>query len=171
MYLAAYRCRLIFIIRERLWFYPKTFGTKTAIADSIFEQYIRGRYPQFQNKRIKENFDWDETMIDYINGDRQKLKRSWNEVDEVYYAMNIKGAHWILIEISFTSWMLTAYDSDIATTSQAEFEKAMTPMAKMLPYLLLKGGLFESRPDLQLQLQEFSVRRLLANEVPQSKKR
>ena len=78
------------LLRERVWLFPKTYGTKIAIIDSIFEQYIRGRYPQFKDKRMKDNFDWDESILDYVNGNEGQFKRSWFDVDEIYYVMNLK---------------------------------------------------------------------------------
>lgn len=159
------------LIRERIWFFPKTFGTNMAVADSIFPQYISARFKEFGSKRKKESFDWDELVVQYVNGHPGKCKRNWIECDDIYYPMNLGGKHWILVEINLPSWLLTVYDSDRSVIGHAQFEKEMRPMVRMLPYLLKAGGYFDLTTTINT-LGDFDLRRLEnVSTVPQSQRR
>ena len=80
-----------------------------------------------------------------------------------------------MVQVAFDSWMITVYDSNQTVTTNKECMDAMKPITKMLPYILMKGGLFESRLNLNLtikdKVEDFKVKRLPFDKVPQSKKR
>lgn len=153
----------------------KTYGTQIAIADTIFLQFFAARYKDFKGKKAKDKFEWAPEILDFYHGDARKFKRPWKDCDDIYFPMNISGNHWILCQISIGSQMITAYDSDQSIVVHKDFEKAMEPLANMLPYFFLKCGLFDHRIDFSIEpgqkLQPFDFGRPLSNVVLQCQNR
>ena len=100
------------LIRERLWLFPKTYRKKVALADTVFVACMNGRWEAFRKNSNKAKFKWDEQLTDYAKGDTNNFQRGWEEVDEVYYPLNIGSDHWVLVQIDLPAHMLTVYDSD-----------------------------------------------------------
>ena len=163
------------LIRERLWLFPKTYRKKVALADTVFVACMNGRWEAFRKNSNKAKFKWDEQLTDYAKGDTNNFQCGWEEVDEVYYPLNIGSNHWVLVQIDLPAHMLMVYDSDQTLYNAARVDEAMRPMMKMLPYYLLSVDRVRDRDDLDLSTttkpRDFDVRRLPPDVVPQTSKR
>ncbi|PON44693.1 Ulp1 protease family, C-terminal catalytic domain containing protein [Parasponia andersonii] len=163
------------LIRERLWLFPKTYRKKVALANTVYIACMNGRWDAFRKASNKAKFLWDDQVTDYAKGDANNFQRGREEVDEVYYPLNIGSNHWVLVQIDLPMHILTVYDSDQALYDDARVEEAMRPMMKMLPYFLLNVERVADRSDLDLTTMkkphDFDVRRLPPNVVPQTMKK
>ena len=127
----------MYLVHERAWYFPKTCGENFAIEDSLLNQYFNGHYHKFKEKMSNKQFKFDKYCFEYINGNKEKFRRSCMDVEYVYYACNVNKDHWIMCQICLTSWIIIAYVSDIACSTQNRFEQCMEPICNILPYLLL----------------------------------
>ena len=80
----------------------------------------------------KKQFKFNEIFFEFVNGNIEKFKRKWMDVEYVYYIVNVNDNHWFLCQIYLISWVIVAYDSDV--------EKLMEPISNLLPYILLQAG-------------------------------
>ncbi|XP_062085260.1 uncharacterized protein LOC133791349 [Humulus lupulus] len=159
------------LMKERVYTYKKTYSERFTIVDSMFQQFFEPHWEQFNKKKIKSSYIWPQEVLDYLVGDDNNFKRSWKDIDEVFTPINFSGTHWVLLEISLTSCLIKAYDSDITVVSNKEFENKMSRWGKMLPFLIQSSGLLSHRKDVQLQAQKvrFEFTRLGTEKVPQTK--
>ncbi|XP_062103218.1 uncharacterized protein LOC133814246 [Humulus lupulus] len=88
--------------------------------------------------------------VDTWKSNQQRIE----EKLDVFTPINFFGTHWVLLEISLTSYLIKAYDSDITMVSNKEFENKMSRWRKMLPYLIQSSGLLSHRNDVQLQAEK-----------------
>ncbi|XP_062117772.1 uncharacterized protein LOC133831485 [Humulus lupulus] len=159
------------LMKERVYTYKKTYSERFTIVDSMFQQFFEPHWEQFNKKKIKSSYIWPQEVLDYLVGDDNNFKRSWKDIDEVFTPINFSGTHWVLLEISLTSCLIKAYDSDITVVSNKDFENKMSRWGKMLPFLIQSSGLLSHRKDVQLQAQKvrFEFTRLGTEKVPQTK--
>ncbi|PON57913.1 Ulp1 protease family, C-terminal catalytic domain containing protein [Parasponia andersonii] len=162
------------LIRECLWLFPKTYRKKVALTDTVYITCMNGRWDAFRKTSNKTKFLWDDQLTDYGKRDIDNFQPGREEVDEVYYPLNIGSSHWNLMQIDLPEHMPTVYDSDQALYDDACVEEAMHPMMKMLSYFLLNVERFADRDDLDLTTttkpHDFDIRRLPPHIVPQTTK-
>ena len=84
------------LVCEKAMHYPKTYGEGFSIEDSVLDQYLRGCYPIFLEKRNKKIYKFDDSMTEFVTGARGQGRRKWLDVDYVYYVMNVDNNHWVL---------------------------------------------------------------------------
>ncbi|PON37531.1 Ulp1 protease family, C-terminal catalytic domain containing protein [Parasponia andersonii] len=134
------------LIGERLWLFPKTYRKRVVLADTVYIACMNGRWDAFRKTSNEAKFLWDDQLTNYAKGDEDNFLRGWEEVDEVYYPLNIGLNHWVLVQIDLP----------------------------MLPYFLLNIEGVADRDDLDLTTttkpRDFDVRRLPPNVVPQTMK-
>ena len=58
-----------------MWNFPKTYGEKFTIEDSIIDQYFNGHYKKFKDKRSRKQFKFDDYFWHYVNGEKEKFIR------------------------------------------------------------------------------------------------
>ncbi|XP_062100086.1 uncharacterized protein LOC133805957 [Humulus lupulus] len=159
------------LMKERVYTYKKTYSERFTIVDSMFQQFFEPHWEQFNKRKIKSSYIWPKEVLDYLVGDDNNFKRSWKDIDDVFTPINFFGTHWVLLEISLTSYLIKAYDADITVVSNKEFENKMSRWGKMLPFLIQSSGLLSHRKDVQLQAEKvrFEITRLGTEKVPQTK--
>ncbi|XP_062080708.1 uncharacterized protein LOC133785494 [Humulus lupulus] len=159
------------LMKERVYTYKKTYFERFTIVDSMFQLFFEPQSQQFNKRKIKLSYIWQKEVLDYLVGDDNNLKRSCKDIDDLFTLINFFGTHWVLLEISLTSYLIKAYDSDITLVSNKEFENKMSRWGKMLPYLIQSSGLLSHRKDVQLQAEKvhFEFTRLGTKNVPRTK--
>ena len=106
------------LVRERAWYFPKTYGENFTIENSIMKQYFNDHYKKFKEKRAKKQFKFDEPLFDFVKSNKENFRRKWMDVEYVYFVVNVNENHWILCQMYLISWDVFAYDSNIACTTQ-----------------------------------------------------
>ena len=85
-------------------------------------------------------YKFDEVITEFVIGDKRHFRRKWLEVAYVYHVINVNDNYWILCQLCLTFWDIIVYDSDIACTTQENFEKLIEHSSIILPYLLVQAG-------------------------------
>ncbi|XP_062106959.1 uncharacterized protein LOC133818226 isoform X1 [Humulus lupulus] len=114
-----------YLIRRRLFEFPKTYPVKATVLDSSFAQYIPARYEEF--KKNGRTYQWDSDILDFLKGDAKKYKKPWGDCNEVYFHWCMENRHWVLCEINFADWMITVFDSDHSNFSHNKFSELIEP--------------------------------------------
>ena len=135
------------------------------------DQYFNDHCKKFKEKRFKKQFKFDDCFWHYVNGDKEKFRRPWKDVEYIYYSININENHWILLQIYFASSDIIAYDSDMALNSDKKFEESIEAIYNMLPHLLLTVGFSASEyKELEGPI-PFQCRQKPSPKIPQTRKR
>ncbi|XP_062115194.1 uncharacterized protein LOC133829491 [Humulus lupulus] len=161
-----------YLIRRRLFEFPKTYPVKATVLDSSFAQYIPARYEEF--KKNGRTYQWDSDILDFLKGDAKKYKKPWGDCNEVYFHWCMENRHWVLCEIYFADWMITVFDSDHSNFSHNKLSELMEPWTRMLPSLLNASGMFKGHPKLKIARPKITVpnfdwRRMSTDIIPQSR--
>ena len=90
------------LVYERAWSFPKTYKENFIIEDFLIEQYFKGHYQNLKEKRNKKQFKFDDVFFEYVNGNKEKFRRKWMDMEYVYYVVNVNDNHWFLCQICLT---------------------------------------------------------------------
>lgn len=110
-------------------------GRRVMFVAPWFMAHLSGKADTFDTSKYKGRVFSDRKLAGYLTRKGQKLGV---DVDQVYAPMLWGRNHWVGLRISITDWNVLVYDSD---RSLREFDVAMglmTPIAKMLPYVVRK---------------------------------
>lgn len=107
--------------------------------DSLLTQMITSQYCTFAACGSPSSFMWHQLLQSYVEGtvgDRPEKTMWFRDIDTVYTPMNWGNKHWVGMVIHLQTWHIEILDPLIRSTSDRKVCSLMTPLAKMLPYLI-----------------------------------
>ncbi|XP_034214089.1 uncharacterized protein LOC117626483 [Prunus dulcis] len=113
-----------FLIRKRQLSHPLVFGTDWTTADCCL---------QSRSNRLLGNVDRRrqllQTPLTFHPGTWQHgYAQAWTKVRKVYFPYNLKGSHWVAIEIDFVRHTATVYDSYVDFTKRSKLARVLYDM-------------------------------------------
>ncbi|KAL0743174.1 hypothetical protein Bca4012_084687 [Brassica carinata] len=108
---------------------------RSMFVEPWFIEHLAGKAKKFNSAIYKGRVFSDPKLVGYLTKEGKKLGV---DVDTVYSPMFWGTNHWIGLRISITQWSVLIYDPDRSLRSMDDVMKIMTPIAKMLPYLVRK---------------------------------
>lgn len=100
-----------------------------------FMEQLAAKAETFDTSKYKGRVFSDRKISGYLTKKGQKLGI---DVDEVYAPMLWAKNHWVGLRISLTGWSVLVYDSDRSLREQDVAMSLVSPIAKMLPYVVRK---------------------------------
>ncbi|CAL2270201.1 unnamed protein product [Prunus armeniaca] len=80
-------------------------------------------------------------LMGMIKGEGPRLAKSWSSVNHVCLPFNLqRQKHWILLVVELKECEIRAYDSKVDMCRTQAIQRAVQPVAKMLPQLLKESG-------------------------------
>ncbi|CAL9005455.1 unnamed protein product [Prunus brigantina] len=98
-------------------------------------------YKQIKAYVGKEDMRYSKGLLGMVKGERPKLAKSWLSVNCVCLPFNLqRQKHWILLVVDLKECEIRAYDSKVDLCRTQAIQRAVQPVAKMLPQLLKESG-------------------------------
>ena len=80
----------------------------------------------------------------YVRGTWQHgYGQAWTKVRKVYFPYNLKGAHWVAIELDFVNHTATVYDSYSDFTAKKKLVGLLRPISETLARVLFEMQFYE----------------------------
>lgn len=81
----------------------------------------------------------------YVNGAMPKrFALPWNSVAKVYLPWNLKGNHWVLVQLDLAGRTVVVYDSNIKHIDSKELGDLLCPLIEGLPKLLQRANFYSN---------------------------
>ncbi|KAL6284770.1 hypothetical protein ACE6H2_015699 [Prunus campanulata] len=89
----------------------------------------------------KEERKHSNGLVGMVKGEGYKLAKSWESVNQVFLPFNLeRQKHWILLVLDLKECEIRVYDSKVDLCRTQAIQRAMQPVSKILPRLLLEAG-------------------------------
>ncbi|BBN68258.1 hypothetical protein Prudu_352S000100, partial [Prunus dulcis] len=135
-----------FLIRKRQLSHPLVFGTDWTTADCCLQQFLEPFKPTAKKRGSKKaaasnTVDLPPSKLKnihhFVRGTWQHgYAQAWTKVRKVYFPYNLKGSHWVAIEIDFVRHTATVYDSYVAFTKRSKLVTLLHPISDTLARVL-----------------------------------
>nr|VDD10139.1 unnamed protein product [Brassica oleracea] len=108
---------------------------RAMFVDPWFVYHLLGKARSFKAATYKGRVFSDPKLAGYLTQEGKKLGV---DVDKVYGPMIWRKNHWVGLAINIPTWSVQVFDSDHSLRSLEEVMVIMSPIARMLPYLVRK---------------------------------
>ncbi|BBN67275.1 hypothetical protein Prudu_31S000300 [Prunus dulcis] len=135
-----------FLIRKRQLSHPLVFGTDWTTADCCLQQFLEPFKPTARKRGSKKaaasnTVDLPPSKLKnihhFVHGTWQHgYAQAWTKVRKVYFPYNLKGSHWVAIEIDFVRHTATVYDSYVDFTKRSKLVTLLHPISDTLARVL-----------------------------------
>ncbi|CAB4308732.1 unnamed protein product [Prunus armeniaca] len=116
-------------------------GSDWTILDTTFQKCAALDYKQMKAYVGKEDRQHSKGLLGMVKGEGPKLAKSWSSVNRVCLPFNLqRQKHWILLVVDLKECEIRAYDSKVDLCRTQAIQRAVQPVAKMLPWLLKESG-------------------------------
>ncbi|BBN69897.1 hypothetical protein Prudu_1236S000100, partial [Prunus dulcis] len=142
-----------FLIRKRQLSHPLVFGTDWTTADCCLQQFLEPFKPTAKKRGSKKaaasnTVDLPPSKLKnihhFVRGTWQHgYAQAWTKVRKVYFPYNLKGSHWVAIEIDFVRHTATVYDSYVAFTKCSKLVTLLHPISDTLARVLYDMHFYE----------------------------
>lgn len=113
---------------------------RITILDSLFTSVISNKYMSFKRKPRNDAFVWHPLLLSYISGsvDQRDIRLQWiKDVDTVYMPMNWGKRHWVALVLDLLKGHIHILDPFEDLTSARKVDSFMSPLAQILPQLIV----------------------------------
>ncbi|XP_020418551.1 uncharacterized protein LOC109948957 [Prunus persica] len=142
-----------FLIRKRQLSHLLVFGTDWTTADYCLQQFLEPLKPTTKKRGAKKaaasnTVDLPSNKLKnihhYVHGTWQHgYGQAWTKVRKVYFPYNLRGSHWVAIEIDFVRHTATVYDSYVAYTKSSRLVTLLHPISDTLARVLYEMHFYE----------------------------
>ncbi|KAL6284529.1 hypothetical protein ACE6H2_015458 [Prunus campanulata] len=142
-----------FLFRKRQLTHPLVFGTQWTTADCCLQQFLepvkvtgkpRGAKKAAASKISELTPSKLNNIHHYVRGTWQHgYGQAWTKVRKVYFPYNLKGAHWVAIELDFVNHTATVYDSYSDFTAKKKLVGLLRPISETLARVLFEMQFYE----------------------------
>ena len=78
-----------------------------------------------------------ERALAYFRGDRPKTYgSSWDDLDFIYFPLNMENKHWVAVEIDLQEWKANVYDCNVALYPDLAVENCVHAICRFLPHFM-----------------------------------
>ncbi|KAL6284799.1 hypothetical protein ACE6H2_015728 [Prunus campanulata] len=129
------------LLRERHNRSGKWAGSDWTILDTTFQKCAALDYTQMKSYIGKEERKHSKGLVGMVKGEGHKLAKSWESVNQVFLPFNLeRQKHWILLVLDLKECEIRVYDSKEDLCRIQAIQRAVQPVSKILPRLLLEAG-------------------------------
>ncbi|KAL6284924.1 hypothetical protein ACE6H2_015853 [Prunus campanulata] len=90
---------------------------------------------------LDTTFQHSKGLVGMVKGEGHKLAKSWESVNQVFLPFNLeRQKHWILLVLDLKECEIRVYDSKEDLCRSQAIQRAVQPVSKILPRLLLEAG-------------------------------
>ncbi|KAI5342922.1 hypothetical protein L3X38_010798 [Prunus dulcis] len=135
-----------FLICKRQLSHPLVFGTDWTTADCCLQQFLEPFKPTGRKRGSKKaaasnTVDLPPSKLKnlhhFVRGTWQHgYAQAWTKFRKVYFPYNLKGSHWVAIELDFVRHTATVYDSYIDYTKRSKLVTLLHPISDTLARVL-----------------------------------
>ena len=111
--------------------------------DSYFQNYLCSQWDKYCELKSKGlRWDVDSQIQRYVVNAAPRLARPWQEVDNVFFAINVGNYHWCLGVLDIPNWNLVIFESLRGSKHDQRVLHSVNPLATMIYEVLDNCGYF-----------------------------